>query len=174
LMMPRYYECPVLIVSHFLISHLSLSFIQMLHFDLVSNQQVLQPVLLTFHLAPLLPLLGSATSDVQKMAVFWVVAPCSLVEVYHRFGGPSWIKHQGDRPDDGGSRDLRNVGKLLPDCMALQPRRQPSSYSPPWKPQILLSDVQFADELITCRSPTDLRAKRAINRNMWICQRVEI
>jgi hypothetical protein len=29
----------------------------------------------------------------KVMAVFWVVAPCSLVEVY-------------DRPDDGGSKDL--------------------------------------------------------------------
>jgi hypothetical protein len=36
----------------------------------------------------------------QKIAVFWVVAPCSLVEVYQRFRGP------GDRPDDGGSNDL--------------------------------------------------------------------
>jgi hypothetical protein len=44
-----------------------------------------------------------------KMVVFWVVAPCSLV-----------------RPDDGGSKDIRNVGKLLPDHTALQPRRQPS------------------------------------------------
>jgi hypothetical protein len=41
------------------------------------------------------------------VAVFWVVAPC-------------------DRPDDGGSKDLRNVGKLLPVFTALQPRRQPS------------------------------------------------
>jgi hypothetical protein len=31
-----------------------------------------------------------------KMAVFWVVAPCSLVEVYGRF----------NRPDDGGSSHL--------------------------------------------------------------------
>jgi hypothetical protein len=46
----------------------------------------------------------------MKMAVFWVVAPCSLVEVY-RF-------HH-----DGGSKDLWNVGKLLPDYTALQPRR---------------------------------------------------
>jgi hypothetical protein len=29
--------------------------------------------------------------------------------------------------DDGGSKDLWNVGKLLPDYTALQPRRQPSS-----------------------------------------------
>jgi hypothetical protein len=35
-----------------------------------------------------------------------------------------WPHHQGDRPDDGGSKDLRNVGKLLPDYMALQLRRQ--------------------------------------------------
>jgi hypothetical protein len=36
-----------------------------------------------------------------------------------------------------GSKDLWNVGKLLPDYTALQPRRQPSLYSPPWEPQIL-------------------------------------
>jgi hypothetical protein len=34
------------------------------------------------------------------------------------------------RPDDGSSKHLLNVGKL-PDYTALQPRRQPSSYSPP-------------------------------------------
>jgi hypothetical protein len=35
-----------------------------------------------------------------------------------------WPTH---RPDDGGSKDLWNAGKLLPYYMALQPRRQPSS-----------------------------------------------
>jgi hypothetical protein len=34
------------------------------------------------------------TAVSMKIAVFWVVAPCSLVEVYQR------------RPDDGGSKDL--------------------------------------------------------------------
>jgi hypothetical protein len=29
--------------------------------------------------------------------------------------------------DDGGSKHLWNVGKILPDYMAQQPRRQPSS-----------------------------------------------
>jgi hypothetical protein len=38
------------------------------------------------------------TAVITKMAVFWVVAPCSLVEVYQRFRGP-W-----DRPDDGSSK----------------------------------------------------------------------
>jgi hypothetical protein len=44
------------------------------------------------------------------MAVFWVVEPCSLVQVYQRFRGPCCLHHQGDegayRPDDGGSKDL--------------------------------------------------------------------
>jgi hypothetical protein len=31
-----------------------------------------------------------------KMAVFWVVAPCSLVEVYQSFRGPCCLHHQGD------------------------------------------------------------------------------
>jgi hypothetical protein len=26
----------------------------------------------------------------MKMAVFWLVAPCSLVEVYRRFRGANW------------------------------------------------------------------------------------
>jgi hypothetical protein len=29
-----------------------------------------------------------------------------------------------------------NVGKLLPDYTAQQPKRQPSSYFPPWEPEI--------------------------------------
>jgi hypothetical protein len=36
----------------------------------------------------------------MKMAVFWDVAPYSLVE----------IERQGNRPDDGGSKHLWNVG----------------------------------------------------------------
>jgi hypothetical protein len=32
------------------------------------------------------------------MAVLWVVAPCSLVEVYQRFRGPCCLHHQGESP----------------------------------------------------------------------------
>jgi hypothetical protein len=32
----------------------------------------------------------------MKMAVFWVVTPCSLVEFYQRFRGPCCLHHQGD------------------------------------------------------------------------------
>jgi hypothetical protein len=31
----------------------------------------------------------------MKIAVFWVVAPCSLVEIYQRFRGPCCLHHQG-------------------------------------------------------------------------------
>jgi hypothetical protein len=55
------------------------------------------------------------TTVSTKMAVFWVVAPCSLAEVYQL--------------DHGGSKDLWNVGIILPDYTALQPRRQPSLLS---------------------------------------------
>jgi hypothetical protein len=71
----------------------------------------------------------------MKMAVFWVVAPYSLVEVYRHFRGD-------DRPDDEGSKHLWNVGKLLLDYTAQQPRRQPSSYSPLWEPQRYLIAIR--------------------------------
>jgi hypothetical protein len=72
------------------------------------------------------------------MAVFWVVAPCGLVEIHWHFRGACCLNHQcvttliisyAHRPDDGGSKHLWNVGKLLPDYTVLQPRRQPSSYN---------------------------------------------
>jgi hypothetical protein len=37
------------------------------------------------------------TAVSMKMAIFWVVAPCSLVEVYKLFRGPCCLHHQGDR-----------------------------------------------------------------------------
>jgi hypothetical protein len=76
------------------------------------------------------------------MVVFWVVAPCCLVELY-RYLGPFPSARLTHRPDDGGSNDLWNVGITLPDYTVLQPRRQPSSYSPPWKPQILLNECKI-------------------------------
>jgi hypothetical protein len=36
------------------------------------------------------------TAANMKMAVFWVVTPCSLVEVYQRFRGTCYLRHQGD------------------------------------------------------------------------------
>jgi hypothetical protein len=36
----------------------------------------------------------------MKMAIFWVVVPCSLVEVHQRFRSSCCLRHQGD---DGGT-----------------------------------------------------------------------
>jgi hypothetical protein len=36
------------------------------------------------------------TAVSMKMDVFWVVAPCSLVDVYQRFRGPCCLHHQDD------------------------------------------------------------------------------
>jgi hypothetical protein len=43
-------------------------------------------------------LVKESTTELFKVAVFWVVAPCSLVEVYQRFRGPSCLYHQGESP----------------------------------------------------------------------------
>jgi hypothetical protein len=78
---------------------------------------------------------------VTKMAVFWVVPPCNLVQVYRRFRGLYRLHHQGDvfiitDRLHGGSTDLWNFGKLVPIYAALQPIRQPSSYRLAWESQV--------------------------------------
>jgi hypothetical protein len=84
-----------------------------------------------------------------KMAVFWVVASCSLVEVYWHFRGACCLHHQGDCPDDGDSKYLWNVSKFVTDYMVQQPRRQPSSYLLPWEPETSQRDYCFI-ECCTC------------------------
>jgi hypothetical protein len=42
------------------------------------------------------------------MAVFWVVAPCSPVEVYCHFGCDCRLHHQGYRPDGGRQGPLKH------------------------------------------------------------------
>jgi hypothetical protein len=44
------------------------------------------------------------TAASMNLTVFWVIAPCSLVEVYMRFRGICCLHYQGD--DDGGSKHL--------------------------------------------------------------------
>jgi hypothetical protein len=47
------------------------------------------------------------------MAVFWVAASCSLLEVYRRSRGACCFHHQGDK----------NIGKLLPGYTTKHTRR---------------------------------------------------
>jgi hypothetical protein len=49
----------------------------------------------------------------MNMAVFCIVELCWLVEIYQHFRGPCCLCQQGG--DDGGSKYLWNVSKLLPD-----------------------------------------------------------
>jgi hypothetical protein len=68
----------------------------------------------------------------MKLDISFVVALCSLAEVHRHLRGARCLHYQVDEcshcPDDGGSKHLSNVGKLLLGYMLLQPRRQPSSY----------------------------------------------
>lgn len=34
--------------------------------------------------------------DITKMVILWVVASCSLIGIYRRFEGVSWLHNQGD------------------------------------------------------------------------------
>jgi hypothetical protein len=68
---------------------------------------------------------GPFQGTIRNMAVFWVTASCSLVEVYRLFRGACFLHHQ-------------DVCKFIPDYMARQHRRQPSSYSPLWALSLLL------------------------------------
>jgi hypothetical protein len=52
-------------------------------------------------------------------------------------------------PASGRCETIWNVGTTLPNYTVLQPRRQPSSYSPPWKPQILHTISIFRVEVTT-------------------------
>jgi hypothetical protein len=65
----------------------------------------------------------------MKMAVFWNVVPCGLVEEYRRFRVMCIHHHDHNRPDNRGRKQLCKVGKLLPDYNMQQLRRQPSSTS---------------------------------------------
>jgi hypothetical protein len=83
------------------------------------------------------------------MAVFWVVASCSLVEVFRRFRGACCLHRQGDEwhwfivlmmEAANTSETSENVYQ---DYTTQQPRRQPPSSSPPWEPEISTLDLLF-------------------------------
>jgi hypothetical protein len=54
------------------------------------------------------------TSASMNMTAFCDISPCNLVEADRHFRGAYCFHHQDDdRPDDGGSTHLWNVGQLL-------------------------------------------------------------
>jgi hypothetical protein len=62
------------------------------------------------------------------MAVFWDVAPCSLVDIDWRFREASCLHHQCKQGDNGGSKLFWNVGQYPPDYTVLHQRRQPATF----------------------------------------------
>jgi hypothetical protein len=71
----------------------------------------------------------------MTIAIFWAIAlmketantSVTLVNFYQITQRNNPEDSHLHRPDEGDSKHLCNVGKLLPDYTAQQPRRQPSS-----------------------------------------------
>jgi hypothetical protein len=102
------------------------------------HYRIRRPVLLLVWYCVRIQVLTAAN---MKTTVFWDIAPCSVVEVYRLFGGSCCLHHQSD----GGSKHVWNVGKLLPDFTAQQPRRQLFSCS-----DIVFYSYCFCDFFDTC------------------------
>jgi hypothetical protein len=77
------------------------------------------------------------TAVSTKMTVFWVVAPCNLVEIYKRFKGPCCLHHQGCSTFNGRNeptssiRVVRNVRGPFP-CLGHLHFGLPESPSSSW------------------------------------------
>jgi hypothetical protein len=96
------------------------------------------------------------------MAVFWFAAPCSLVDVYLCFRGACRLHHQGD---DACSKHIWNADKFLPDCMAQQRGKRPSSYSPPWELDLTLGLFILAERLPTKTGQSAIRKRAPTSLN---------
>jgi hypothetical protein len=78
-------------------------------------------------------LLASKQQTHMKMAVFWVVALCSLVEVYQRFRGPCCLHHQGDETHmNVFNTDLGNpIFEVIHKTLTKQPQIAAKTTPPP-------------------------------------------
>jgi hypothetical protein len=76
------------------------------------------------------------TEASTKMTIFWDYASCTLVEIYQCFRGAHCLSYEGDCTDDGGSKLLWNISKLLPHYMVQQSRWQPLPHILLWEPDI--------------------------------------
>jgi hypothetical protein len=103
----------------------------------VSNSSVIKVAPRIFSLCEVLIFIDSATFVAcpycaEWAQMTWVVSNIYLTKTKQHTEinlTPLEGEFQGDRPDDGGSKNLWNVGKVLPAYTAQQPRRQPSAFS---------------------------------------------
>jgi hypothetical protein len=90
------------------------------------------------------------TRNYQATFIRFLQNPSSQAWFFFGFKYPSAVRLRRYlssgllRRDNGGSKQLWNVSKLLPYCTAQQPKRQPSSYSPPWEPEISQVNLSFS------------------------------
>jgi hypothetical protein len=64
------------------------------------------------------------------MAVFWVVVPCRLVEVYQRFRGPCCLHHQDDSTRRHGATTQKTTIFVLTAVRTSNPTKYPQSCEP--------------------------------------------
>jgi hypothetical protein len=81
----------------------------------------------------------------------------------------SWRWLSSDRPNDGGSKHLWNVGQFIQDYTAQHPRRQPASYSSMCEPEI--SPVKVRCEK-RCRRGTSCKYQYLLLVLQCICAAV--
>jgi hypothetical protein len=130
-------SCPQVAIIRAKVSILSVPFSSMLHFC-TSLQWRPHPLLL----APW-PLPDTDLSHRFSQALLcWTCSPLCLPISMHGFA---------HCPDDGGSTDFWNVGKLIPVYMSVQPRRQPSSIS---------NFIQHHQRILITTNDSDLRESR--------------
>jgi hypothetical protein len=83
------------------------------------------------------------TAVSTKMAVFWVVAPYSLVEVYQRFRGPCCLHHQGDSSQDSNLQHEQRSYEI-----PIHSTRETNTRSLPWLTSSCISNRFHARGLL--------------------------
>jgi hypothetical protein len=104
-----------------------------------------------FYIGPIRPKLYSIICSIQN---FIKIRSVILVKFTHR-------------PDDGGSTDLWNVGKLIPVYTVLKPRRRPSlilekiNHAADTQPSAIRLRLNFIHSMKGTRTPTGHIKKRS-------------
>jgi hypothetical protein len=84
------------------------------------------------------------THDRKLHTDLTVLMPCSLVDLYRCFRGYFCFHYQVDEwPQMMGTSCKSETSELAPVYTALQPRKQPNSYSQPWEPEISHSNLML-------------------------------
>jgi hypothetical protein len=109
-----------LVVAYIVVSLLKFCMFFLSHFPLFSRPSQT----LAFHIVNNARRSARIT-EYLKMAAFWDIESCSLVEIYGRFRCAYCFYH---RPDDRGNQQLRNLGQFIRDYTVQYPKKLPSCH----------------------------------------------